>query len=36
MLDLLTNPYIDDKTPYTIKKTHPEGSFGINPKDFYL
>lgn len=36
MLDLLTNPYIDDKTPYSIRRTLPEGSFGINPRDFYL
>ncbi|MES2207040.1 MAG: HD domain-containing phosphohydrolase [Pseudomonadota bacterium] len=36
MLDLLTNPYIDEKTPYCILRTHPEGSFGINPRDFYL
>jgi len=36
MLDLLTNPYIDEKTPYSIRRTLPEGSFGINPRDFYL
>jgi HD-GYP domain-containing protein (c-di-GMP phosphodiesterase class II) len=36
MLDLLTNPYINETTPYCIKKTLPEGSYGINPKNFYL